>query len=99
MSRDVLRLSQIAGVFGPGAMVDPPDRSAVVSGLDHWEMRGPNAFRLVEEKRLISFLEERLRNDRRIAQGKSLSLRTPPTDPGLIPTVLNIDTRPLTGAD
>ena len=43
MSRDVLRLSQIVGTFGPGAMIDLPDRSVIVSGLDHWEMHRPNA--------------------------------------------------------
>jgi hypothetical protein len=84
MSRDVLRLSQIVGTFGPGAMIDLPDRSVIVSGLDHWEMHRPNAIRLIEERRLVELLEERLRGDRRIAQGKKLSLRSPPIDPGLL---------------
>ena len=84
MSKDVLRLSQIVGTFGPGAMVDLPDRSVMISGLDHWEMGGKGAFRLIEERRLVQLLEERLRGDPRIAQDKPLSLRTPPIDPGII---------------
>lgn len=84
MSKDVLRLSQIVGTFGPGAMVDLPDRSVMISGLDSWEMGGKGAFRVVEERRLVQLLEERLRGDPRIAQDRPLSLRTPPIDPGTI---------------
>ncbi len=83
MSKDVLRLSQIVGAFGPGAMVDLPDRAVVIRGLDWWEMGGKGAFRPIEERRLVQLLEERLKDDPRIAQGKPLSLRTPPLDPGL----------------
>lgn len=82
MSKDVLRLSQIVGSFGPGAMVDLPDRSVMVGGLDGWEMGSKGAFRAIEERRLVRFLEERLQGDPRIASGKPLSLRTPPVDPG-----------------
>lgn len=83
MSKDVLRLSQIVGTFGPGAMVDLPDRSVMISGLDSWEMGGKGVFRVIEERRLVELLEQRLQGDPRIAQGKPLSLRTPPIDPGL----------------
>lgn len=83
MSKDVLRLSQIVGTFGPGAMVDLPDRSVMISGLDNWEMGGKGVFRVIEERRLVELLEQRLQGDPRIAQGKPLSLRTPPIDPGL----------------
>lgn len=83
MSRDVLRLSQIVGTFGPGAMVDLPDRSVMISGPDNWEMGGKGAFRVIEERRLVDLLEQRLQGDPRIAQGKRLALRTPPIDPGL----------------
>ena len=34
---DKSRLSQIIGVFGPGSMIDLPERSVLVQGLDHWE--------------------------------------------------------------
>ena len=76
---DVLRLSQIVGLFGPGAMVDLPDRSVVVGGLDRWSWH-PNPIKVIEEPRLSNLLEARLRdaNDRRIAHGKPLQLREPP---------------------
>jgi hypothetical protein len=82
LTKDVLRLSQIIGTFGPGAMVDLPDRSVMISGLDNWEMGNTGAFRLIEERRLVQLLEERLHGDPRIAQDRPLSLRTPPIDPG-----------------
>jgi len=80
MAKDVLRLSQVVGTFGPGAMVDLPDRSVIVSGLDDWEMKGLQAFRTIEEDRLITLLRERLTLDGRWPQGRPLSLRTPPLD-------------------
>lgn len=83
MSKDVLRLSQIVGTFGPGAMVDLPERSVIVGGLDGWEMNAKGAFRTVEEPRLVQLLQERLQGDPRISQDRPLSLRTPPIDPGL----------------
>jgi Domain of unknown function (DUF1998) len=78
MAKDVLRLSQVVGMFGPGAMVDLPDRSVIVSGLDDWDMRGPQAFRPIEEPRLTEVLRERLTVDKRWPEGRPLSLRTPP---------------------
>jgi hypothetical protein len=84
MSKDVLQLSQIVGTFGPGAMVDLPDRLVMISGLDNREMGARGAFRMIEERRLVELLEQRLQGDPRIAQGKPLSLRTPPIDPGLL---------------
>src|SRR5277367_2988061 len=84
MAKDVLRQSQVVGMFGPGAMVDLPDRSVIISGLDDWEMRGAKAFRAIEEPRLVELLRERLTEDGRWQAGRPLSLRTPPlgtTDP------------------
>jgi hypothetical protein len=78
MAKDVLRLSQVVGMFGPGAMLDLPERSVIVSGLDDWDMRGPNAFRPIQEPRLIDYLRERLTADGRWPTGRQLSLRTPP---------------------
>ena len=40
MADDKIRLSQVVGVFGPGAMLDLPERSVLVQGLDEWEMFG-----------------------------------------------------------
>ena len=78
MAKDVLRLSQVVGMFGPGAMVDLPDRSVIVSGLDDWDMRGPQAFKSIEEPRLTEILRERLSADDRWPKDRPLSLRTPP---------------------
>ena len=44
MADDKVRLSQVVGVFGPGAMLDLPERSVLVQGLDHWEMFGTGTF-------------------------------------------------------
>jgi hypothetical protein len=84
MAKDVLRFSQIVGIFGPGAMVDLPERSVVVAGLNRWNMRGPDVFRVIEEQRLSDLLELRLRGSGRIADGRKLTLKTPPIDPGNI---------------
>ena len=79
---DVLRLSQVVGLFGPGAMVDLPDRSVIVGGLDRWSWH-PSPVRVIQEPRLSNLLEARLReaNDRRIAHGRPLQLREPPVQP------------------
>jgi hypothetical protein len=78
---EAIRMSQVVGVFGPGAMLDLPERSIVVGGLDRWEMRGPNAFRPIEEARLSSLLHLRLANDPRLGVDRPPELRTPPIDP------------------
>lgn len=87
MAKDVLRQSQIVGLFGPGAMLDLPERSVIVSSVDEWNMRGPNAFRTIEEPRLSEMLRERLAADGRWPDGRALTLRTPPigsNDPRLL---------------
>jgi hypothetical protein len=35
-----LRQSQVITTFGPGAMLDLPNHSVLVGGLDYWEGRG-----------------------------------------------------------
>ncbi len=85
MAREVLRLSQLVGVFGPGAMLDLPERSVLVGGLNHWDMSGKDAFKVIEEERLSRLLEQFLRRDGedgRVAKGRPLQLRTPPVEPG-----------------
>jgi hypothetical protein len=78
MAKDVLRQSQVVGLFGPGAMLDLPERSVIVSSVDEWNMRGPNAFRTIDEPRLSEMLRERLTEDGRWPEGRALNLRTPP---------------------
>jgi hypothetical protein len=84
MATNSLRLGQVVGLFGPGAMLDLPDRSVLVLGLDHWEMHGTGAFQPIEEPRLQRLLYLRLKEegDGRIAGDKPPELRTPPIDPG-----------------
>lgn len=84
MAKDQIRMGQVIGLFGPGAMMDLPDRSVLVMGLDHWESFGAQAFEPIEEPRLAQLLERRLAGggDKRISSDKPLSFRTPPIDPG-----------------
>src|SRR6266536_6708183 len=90
MSKNAQRASQIVSNFGPGAMIDLPTRSVVVGGLELWEMRG-DAFTTIPEPRLTLRLEQLLKQQDRLAQTKSLSLRTPPISdsrPGRLPSYI-----------
>jgi hypothetical protein len=62
-------------------MLDLPDRSVLVMGLDDWDQRS-GAFRLIEEPRLSRLLRLRLQdgNDGRLATNGDPQLRTPPLD-------------------
>lgn len=82
MANDKIRLSQLVGVFGPGAMLDLPGRSVLVMGLDHWEMSGKGTFKTIEEPVLARLLQQRLANDGRLAVDRPPEFRTPPIDPG-----------------
>ena len=79
MAENQIRLSQLIGYYGPGAMLDLPDRSVLVMGLDHWDQRS-GAFRLIEEPRLSRLLRLRLQDDSRLATTGDPQLRTPPLD-------------------
>ena len=90
MSRNAQRLSQVVSTFGPGAMVDLPTRSVIVGGLELWEMRG-DAFTTIPEPRIAVRLEQLLKQQGRLEQSKSLSLRTPPVAdgrPGRLPSYI-----------
>ncbi len=82
MADDRIRLSQVVGVFGPGAMLDLPERSVLVQGLDDWEMFGTGTFKVIEEPRLARLLHQRLAGDGRLAADRPPELRTPPIDHG-----------------
>ncbi len=82
MADNKVRLSQIVGVYGPGAMLDLPDRSVLVMGLDHWEMTGLRTFKVIEEPRLQRLLHLRLQDDARILGDRPPEFRTPPIDAG-----------------
>jgi hypothetical protein len=77
MTKNAQRLSQVVSTFGPGAMVDLPTRSVLVGGLELWEMKG-DSFTTIPEPRITLRLEQLLKQQGRLAQSKSLSLRTPP---------------------
>lgn len=81
--RAELRLSQLITTFGPGAMVDLPTRSVIVGGLDRWNMRD-GSWKPISEPRITRLLESRLRETARLADDRSLSLRTPPLDPHIV---------------
>jgi hypothetical protein len=78
--RTTLRASQLVTTFGPGAMVDLPTRSVIVGGLDLWRMREKGSWAPVHEPRATAVLETVLRKSGRLAEGATLSLRTPPVD-------------------
>jgi hypothetical protein len=63
-----LRQSQVVTTFGPGSMLDLPNHSVVVGGLEYWT-KGDE----ILEPRLVSKLEELL-------QVPGLSLHAPPPD-------------------
>ncbi len=64
-----IRRSQIVTTFGPGAMMDLPDHSILVSGLDHWA----GANEEILEPRLLQKLQEHLGVE-------SLRMFAPPRD-------------------
>jgi Domain of unknown function (DUF1998) len=76
MSNDQIRLSQIITTFGPGAMVDLPNHSVVISGLDHW--KDDTTSKPIVEPRLSERLERDFAEKGLIEDGDRISLKTPP---------------------
>ncbi len=68
MKDNILRQSQLITTYGPGAMIDLPERSVMISGLDNWSCRGRER---IEEPRLVQKIKG-------ILQISSLTLWTPP---------------------
>ncbi len=68
MTDNILRQSQLITTYGPGAMVDLPDTSVIVSGLRDWTFLGSER---VDEPRLVAKL-------RTLLTVPALYLRTPP---------------------
>ena len=64
-----LRQSQIVTTFGPGAMLELPDYSVLVGGLEHWSPGGEE----IDEPRLVQKLIDLL-------EVPSLRLHAPPPD-------------------
>lgn len=70
MSKNQLRASQIVTTFGPGAMVDLPEASVIISGLDGWHYEN-SQIPIIDEPRLVAKLQ-------RLLEVETLTLRTPP---------------------
>ena len=66
-----IRQSQLITTFGPGAMLDLPNYSVLISGLDYWSPWGDT----IAEPRLAAKLCTLL-------SVPSIDLRLPPADPG-----------------
>ena len=72
MSKNELRSSQVITTFGPGAMIDLPDVSVIVAGLDHWRY-DKSRLPIIQEPRLIAKLRE-------LTGVPDLTLRQPPPE-------------------
>ena len=77
MSLPQLRSNQLITTFGPGAMVDLPEKSVIVAGLDYWSYSADNLC-IVEEPRLAAKVAKILGNLVPGYKGKSIQLRRPP---------------------
>jgi uncharacterized protein DUF1998 len=53
-----IRQSQLVTTFGPGAMVDLPEHSAIVAGLEHWGDPVRDRFPVIIEERLVQKLKD-----------------------------------------
>jgi hypothetical protein len=73
MAQPQLRRSQLVTTFGPGCMIDLPENSVIVAGLDHWRY-DTSRIPVIEEPRLVEKLRAFLDRD-------TVTLRTPPPAP------------------
>ncbi len=64
-----IRQSQIVTTFGPGAMLDLPNHSVLIAGLEHWSAGGEE----IHEPRLVEKLK-------RLLDVPALKLLSPPPD-------------------
>lgn len=77
MSRSQLRANQILTTFGPGAMVDLPEKSVIIGGLHKWVYEKDKPC-IVEEPRLAAKLARLLRRQDDSFKRMTIQLRTPP---------------------
>lgn len=57
MKRQKLRPSQIITTFGPGSILDLPDDSVMIAGIEHWFSEGNKPHRKINEPRLQAVLK------------------------------------------
>ena len=69
MTEPEIRQSQLVTTFGPGSMVDLPQHSVLIGGLQFWDFKRGGTF--VEERRLAAKVKQVLKTDR-------IELRAPP---------------------
>lgn len=77
MSRHQIRSNQLITTFGPGAMVDLPDKSIIVAGLHKWNYEADKPCR-IDEPRLAAKIARLLRASCPGFKAQSIELRTPP---------------------
>lgn len=82
-SNDEIRLSQLIQTFGPGSIVDLPEASVMIMGLDSWPIAfGNQSMRQISEPRLVQYLTKLLSNTEDgsswLKEGVTLSLFEPP---------------------
>ena len=79
MQKGEVRSSQLLTTFGPGAMIDLPDGSVIVGGLENWRYPPNEPPPYVDEPRLIAKLRARLNQP-------TLKLKLPPASKDNDPT-------------
>jgi hypothetical protein len=57
MNKQRLRPSQIITIFGPGSIVDLPDDSVMIAGIEHWFSEGHKPHKKISEPRLQAALK------------------------------------------
>jgi hypothetical protein len=57
MAKQQIRPSQIITTFGPGSIVDLPDDSVMIAGIDHWFSEGYKPHKKISEPRLQAMLD------------------------------------------
>lgn len=77
MSRQQIRSNQLITTFGPGAMMDLPEKAIIVGGLEKWSY-APDNLCITDEPRLAAKLAGLLRKMDGGFTGQSIQLRTPP---------------------
>lgn len=77
MSRSQIRANQLITTYGPGAMMDLPDKSVIIAGLDKWTYESSNHC-IIEEPRLAVKVANALRKRGGNFKGVSVELRKPP---------------------
>lgn len=78
-----IRLSQLIQTFGPGALVDLPEKSVMIRGLSGWPLKSGNReMRQIQEPRLVHYLMRLLANGENgvswLADDTTLELYEPP---------------------